>query len=100
MKAENVLVVDEEHVKLGDFGFSTQITGNQHYLNTFCGSPPYGKTKLGVIMIQLHGIKSLLPSHPPSASPELFLDDHYLGEPVDIWALGILLYFTVSYIGK
>lgn len=59
VKAENVLVITEEHVKLGDFGFSTQVTGGQ-YLNTFCGSPPY-------------------------ASPELFNDDHYLGGPVDIW---------------
>lgn len=70
VKAENVLVISEEHVKLGDFGFSTQITGSQHYLNTFCGSPPY-------------------------ASPELFNDDHYLGGPVDIWALGILLFFIL-----
>lgn len=36
IKAENVLVVTEDYVKLGDFGFSTQITETQH-LNTFCG---------------------------------------------------------------
>lgn len=71
VKAENVLVISEEHVKLGDFGFSTQVTGAQQFLNTFCGSPPY-------------------------ASPELFNDDHYLGGPVDIWALGVLLFFVLT----
>ena len=62
-------MISDEHVKLADFGFSTQISNNQ-YLNTFCGSPPY-------------------------ASPELFSDDHYQGAPVDIWALGVLIYFIL-----
>lgn len=57
-------------MKLGDFGFSTQVTGPQHFLNTFCGSPPY-------------------------SSPELFNDDQYVGGPCDIWALGVLLFFIL-----
>jgi len=56
---------------LCDFGFSTQISSSQDYLNTFCGSPPY-------------------------ASPELFKDEHYLASPVDIWSLGILIFFILT----
>lgn len=42
IKAENVLLVAENKIKLADFGFSTQlINGPQQQLDTFCGSPPY-----------------------------------------------------------
>uniref|UniRef100_A0A8D8F3Q0 non-specific serine/threonine protein kinase n=1 Tax=Culex pipiens TaxID=7175 RepID=A0A8D8F3Q0_CULPI len=71
IKAENVLMVSDDRVKLADFGFSTQlINGPWQHLDTFCGSPPY-------------------------AAPELFSDDHYIGGPVDIWALGVLVYFML-----
>ncbi|GAB0087193.1 NIM1 [Sergentomyia squamirostris] len=68
IKAENVLLVNEDKVKLADFGFSTQLSNDP--CRTFCGSPPY-------------------------AAPELFSDDDYVGKPVDVWALGVLLYFMI-----
>lgn len=68
-------------ISFKDFGFSCRFE-NDSKLATFCGSPPY-------------------------ASPELFRDkvgrrlkssialQNYLGPPVDIWAMGVLLYFML-----
>ncbi|MCP9264256.1 Serine/threonine-protein kinase NIM1 [Dirofilaria immitis] len=69
IKAENVVLSRPDWIKLADFGFACQVNPDDK-LTTFCGSPTY-------------------------AAPELFKNGEYCGKSVDIWAIGVLLYFML-----
>ncbi|KAI6654587.1 Serine/threonine-protein kinase SIK3-like [Oopsacas minuta] len=69
LKAENLLLDENNNIKIADFGFSNHFSKDS-FLRTWCGSPPY-------------------------AAPELFQGKEYVGPEVDIWSLGVVLYVMV-----
>ena len=60
----NILINEEEKVKIIDFGFAAKTDDR---LDLYCGTPSY-------------------------MSPEIVQKFKYLGKPVDIWALGVVLF--------
>lgn len=69
LKPDNVMLDEEGHIKLTDFGFSAPCASDGR-LKTLCGTPAYLSPE------QLNGK----------------LTDGYVGGPVDWWSLGVVLY--------
>lgn len=70
IKLENILLADEQTAKVIDFGLCSQGP-LQRRLHVHCGSPSY-------------------------AAPEIVARQHYIGPPVDVWSLGVVLYAMVA----
>eukprot|EP00123_Amoebidium_parasiticum_P001587 comp12715_c0_seq1/m.7814 comp12715_c0_seq1/g.7814 ORF comp12715_c0_seq1/g.7814 comp12715_c0_seq1/m.7814 type:complete len:669 (-) comp12715_c0_seq1:568-2574(-) len=68
LKPNNIMLDQDQNVKLIDFGLSRQFGANM--LETHCGTPIF-------------------------AAPELFNPAPYYGPAVDVWAVGVALYATV-----
>ena len=69
IKAKNILLDSEGHVKLTDFGLSIRLAAGEK-LKGFCGTPRY-------------------------CAPELFGHMEYEVLPTDIWSIGVVLYYLV-----
>jgi serine/threonine protein kinase len=69
LKAENIFLDEMNNVKIGDWGFSSEFHPGSK-METYCGSLDY-------------------------AAPEVLSGVAYVGPEVDIWSLGVLLYFMV-----
>ncbi|KAL1770173.1 sperm motility kinase 2B-like, partial [Sigmodon hispidus] len=70
LKPDNIMIDNNGKVKIIDFGLGTQVKPGQK-LSFHCGTYSY-------------------------AAPELFLGGLYDGPKVDIWTLGVILYFMVA----
>lgn len=70
LKLENILIDDDNKIKIIDFGFSVPVEKGK-LLTVCCGTPSY-------------------------MAPELANRKDYDGIGVDIWALGIILYVMLS----
>lgn len=70
LKLENILLDEDSNVKLIDFGFATCSSADQKS-RVFCGTPSY-------------------------MAPEIIARKDYVGPPVDVWALGVLLFAMLA----
>ncbi|EAR90856.2 Serine/Threonine kinase domain protein (macronuclear) [Tetrahymena thermophila SB210] len=69
IKLENILIDDDLNLKIIDFGFAV-VSPIERKLDSFCGTPSY-------------------------MSPEIVLKKEYIGQYVDIWTCGIVLYILI-----
>ena len=70
IKLDNILIEEGSRaIKVIDFGFSVIVSSQM--LKVFCGTPSY-------------------------MSPEIVRKKDYDGKPVDMWALGVLLYVMLT----
>ncbi|XP_069878982.1 sperm motility kinase 4A-like [Dipodomys merriami] len=69
IKPDNIILDSKGTAKLGDFGFSVRVQPGQE-LEGECGTMAYW-------------------------APEIFKQQHYQGPKVDVWGLGVVLYYMV-----
>ncbi|CAH8558260.1 unnamed protein product [Heterobilharzia americana] len=68
----NILITNDDHLKITDFSMSVEFTGEDIYLSGTLGTPEY-----------------LAPECVNGSS------EAYKGKPVDVWAMGMTLYWII-----
>jgi MAP/microtubule affinity-regulating kinase len=70
LKLDNILIDNENNIKIIDFGFATSCRPNER-LTINCGTPHY-------------------------MDPDLAKRANYLGQAADVWALGVILFILLT----
>lgn len=70
-------------IKIGDFGLAVRLNGRSERRSSFCGTPNYMAPEVCTNKDRLDAIREGA-SHVPDAS--------LYALPVDIWALGVIMY--------
>jgi serine/threonine protein kinase len=92
IKLENVLFDNCHNAKLIDFGFSVQCKEPKR-LKVFCGTPRSVSSALSRVFTSSIFETFRLFSY---MAPEIVKRCEYLGAPVDMWAMGVVLFAMLS----
>ena len=83
LKIGNTFIDAEMRLKIGDFGLAVRLNGKNERRNSFCGTPNYMAPEVCLNKERLDAIREGYSSIP---------DYSYYTLPVDIWALGVIMY--------
>lgn len=82
LKIGNTFIDEQMRIKIGDFGLAVRLK-NLERRNSFCGTPNYMAPEVCMNKDRLDAIRE----------GESFIPDYsYYALPVDIWALGVIMF--------
>lgn len=82
LKIGNTFIDEQMRIKIGDFGLAVRLQGTERR-NSFCGTPNYMAPEVCMNKDRLDALRE----------GESFIPDYsYYALPVDIWALGVIMF--------